>query len=159
MTTLLLTERGNRSYVTPRRIRTRERLGARLRARTLDTLLASGACPDSNAALSLRARHLISHATRRRLARAIHSTLWDAMRPAHPLNSRVPICRHTVIGARPTLEQLADHLLSGGPVDARGVAQVQILLSDASSLLYPGPQTDGLEQALQTAINALEPRL
>jgi hypothetical protein len=95
---------------------------------------------------------------RRRLARAIHSVLGEAVCPRHPLNSGVPICRYKVIDAQPTLEQLADHLLSPRPVDARGVAQLQLLLGDGSSPLYPGPHADHLEQALQAAIHALEPR-
>jgi hypothetical protein len=153
MTALLLTECGDRSYVTSRRIRPHERLAARLRARTLDTLLASGASPDSSTALSLRARKLISQATRRQLARALHTTVREAARPA------LPICRCRVIDAQPVLEELADHLMTPGPVDSRGVAQVQLLLSDGSSPLYPGAQTDDLEQALQAAINALTPRV
>jgi hypothetical protein len=64
-----------------------------------------------------------------------------------------------VIDARTTLEELADHLLSPGPVDARRVAQAWLLLSDDSRPLYPGPQTDDLEQALRAAINAFMPRL
>lgn len=159
MTALLLTECGDRSYVTSRRIRPHERLAARLRARTLDTLLASGASPDSSTALSLRARKLISQATRRQLARALHTTVREAARPARPLDPAVPICRCRVIDAQPVLEELADHLMTPGPVDSRGVAQVQLLLSDGSSPLYPGAQTDDLEQALQAAINALTPRV
>jgi hypothetical protein len=159
MTALLLTECGGRSYVTAQRIRPHERLAARLRAWTLDTLLASGASPDANAALSLRARRLTSQPTRRQLARALHTTAREAARPAYRLGARIPICRRKVIDAQATLEELADHLLRPGPVDARGVAQVQLLLSDGSSPLYTGPQTDDLEQALQAAINALLPCL
>jgi hypothetical protein len=124
----------------------------------LDSLLARGACPDSSAALSLRARTLISQPTRRRLARAIHNVLGDAICPRHPLTSGIPISRYEVIDAQPALEQLADHLLSPRPVDARGVAQVQLLLGDGASPLYPGPPADHLEHALQAAIHALEPR-
>jgi hypothetical protein len=159
MTALLLTECGDRSYFTSRRIRPHDRLAARLRARTLDTLLAQGVSPDSSTALSLRARKLISQATRRQLARALHTTVREAARPARPLCSAVPISRCRVIDAHPILEELAGHLMNPGPVDARGVAQVQLLLSDGSSPLYPGPGAYDLEHALQAAIDALMPRL
>lgn len=75
MTTLLLSERRDASYLTCQRSRELERLLARLRAWTLDTALATGASPDSCAPLSLRAHKLVGQATRRQLAREIHRIL------------------------------------------------------------------------------------
>jgi hypothetical protein len=53
---LLVRDRGGASYVTPQRIRVRDRVAARLRAARLDAELAQGVAPQSSAALELRAQ-------------------------------------------------------------------------------------------------------
>ena len=103
MATLLLTEQPGGSYVTSHERVTRLGVRVRLRARELDEALARGACPDSSAALSLRAHELIGWTARRRLAREIRSLLARAERPIHPMHSSVPICRHrSSMPARPS---------------------------------------------------------
>ena len=106
MTTLLLSERRDASYLTCQRSRELERLLARLRAWTLDTALATGACPDSCAPLSLRAHKLVGQATRRQLAREIHRILREAERPVRPLDARIPICRRKILCAGPISRSL-----------------------------------------------------
>jgi hypothetical protein len=156
MTTLILTPQRDGGYVTPRHSRAHEHLVARLRAWALDKALAHGACPDSTPALSLRAHRLIGQATRRELSQAIHRVLREARSPGHPGNPGIPICRRKVMQAKPALEELAERLVNSGPVDARGVARVQLLLKDGSSPLYDRPHADDLEPALSVAIDALE---
>ncbi len=158
MRTLLITQRPDGTYVVCRQSRTAERLRARIHRWRLDTAIAGGACPDSAPALSLRANELIGRRSRGRLSRAIQRLLRRSNRSLHPIHDPVPICWQKVRSARPALEQLAAHLSGPDPVDARGVAMVQIILSDGSGPLFSRPCADDLEPALEAAIEALEPR-
>jgi hypothetical protein len=156
MTTLLLIDRRNPRCVLFERGRARTRLATHLRSRQLDRALASGSSPDSSSALSLHARALIGMSARSVLARLIRRLLEDAQRPLNPLSPGVPICRRKMLRSTPSLEELADRLTSGGPVDARGVAQLRLLLSDGHGPVYDRPAIDDLEPALRKAMNALE---
>jgi hypothetical protein len=49
-------------------------------------------------------------------------------------------------------------LAGPGALDARGVAQLHLLLTDGSSPLLRHPHVDDLEAALGAARDALEPR-
>jgi hypothetical protein len=158
MTVLLLTEQPHSSYVIPRRTGARERISTRLHAWRLDRALAEGASPDSTASLSLRAHSLISAATRRQLSRGIRRLLRDAERPAHASPGSVPVCRREIMNAEPVLQELAERLIRPGPVDAMGVAQIQLLLRDGSSPVYSSSQAHALEQVVRAAIDALEAR-
>lgn len=155
MPTLLLTEQPDSGYVISRQSRVRERLVARMRSFELDAALARGASPDSSAALSLRAHELISRRTRRRLSKRIHCLLREARRPPSPLSPGVPICRRKVLTASVELENLAERLTAPGPVDVRGVAQVELLLRDGSSALYGGPHRSDLHRAVRAAMSLL----
>jgi hypothetical protein len=154
MSTLLLTARGDPSCVTPHRSRAHHRLLAHVRAWGLDRALAAGICPDSSATLSLRAQMLISSATRRELSREIRRLL-DGSADA-PQCASVAVCRRKIQKATGTFEELAERLAAERLVDARGVAQVRLLLRDGFGPLYSHPRADDLEPALQSAIEALE---
>lgn len=138
------------------RSRTRTRLSAQLRSRELDRTLASGVSPDSSAVLSLRAHRLISARTRDALARSIRTLIADAERPLGPLAPSLPICRRKVLRSRESLKQLADRLMRHEPVDARGVAKVNLLLGHGRGPVYDGPAADDLTAAVQEALQALE---
>jgi len=155
MTTVLLTDSDNPRCVTPERGDVRARLLTRLRSRQLDRALAAGTPPDSSAALSLRAYTLIGPGFRGRLARSVHTLIEDAQR-RRPLDPGVPICRRKVLRSVRTLEQLADRLAAGGPVDVRGIARLELLLNDADGPVYERPAADDLEPALREALRALE---
>ena len=127
----------------------------RLDRHSLDEQLAGGACPDASAALSMRARSLIGIRTRRTLAHSLRRVLRDAACPEQPFRSVVPVCRAGVLRCRVLFEELGERLSSRGPVDARGVAQVLVLLTNGTSPLY-SPFDDGaLDRALQAALDAL----
>jgi hypothetical protein len=49
--------------------------------------------------------------------------------------------------------------MSSDPVDARGVAQVRLLMHDAAGPVYDRPARNDLEPALQQALQAIEPSL
>lgn len=155
MTTVLITDREDSSYVSCEHGGVRGRLVARLRAWTLDSRLADGACPDSSAGLSLRAEKLIDQRTRRQVASELQHLVRTAQRSRDPLDRGLQICRTEVLHAREELEEIAYHLLSSEPVDARGVARVRLLLRDGSSPVYRFRRRGELEQALQEALEAL----
>jgi len=136
--------------------RAHERVLVRLRAWRLDTALASGVSADSSAALSLRARMLIGARTRRKQSAHIRRVLQAAVRSPDLRGPAVPVCRQKVLTARPALEALAERLERPGPVDARGVAHVRLLLRDGGGPLYSRPDADDLEHPLHVALDALE---
>ncbi len=158
MTTLILTEHPDGGCVISRRSRTRERLAMRMRAWELDTAIANGANPDSTAALSLRANRLIGRPARRRLSRSIRRLAQQSRLPPRPIHESAPICWRQVVRLRPLLEELAVRLAGPGPVDARGVAQLRLLLIDGSSPLFSHSRAEELEAVLEAALDALEPR-
>ena len=104
----------------------------------------------------MRAHNCIGGPTRLALARAIRRLVQHAGHPVTPMSFHVPICRSKVWRSRKTLEDLADRLLTDGPLDARGLAQIRLLLSDGAGPLYDRPNADDLEPALECAIAALD---
>ena len=159
MTTLLLTDRRNPGCVISERIRPHTRLLTPLRAWRLDRALAAGTSPDSSAPLSLRAQNLIGQTSCAELSLCIRRTIDQAKRPVTPSSFKARICRRKVLDAEAMLGEVADRLASGQPVDARGVAQIRLLLRDGCGPLYTRPQADDLQSALDAAIEALELRI
>jgi hypothetical protein len=92
------------------------------------------------------------------LAQSIRRLVQDTTHPLRPLHFSVPICRSKIWRCRHTLEELADRLLSAEPLDARGLAQLRLLLSDGGGPLYGRPGEDDLAPALERVIAALEVR-
>ncbi len=156
MTTLVLADKRNPGCVVVERCRTAVRVRVRVHARQLDRALARGVSPDSSAGLSVRAHDLIGSRARGMLAKAIRRLVDDVSHPLQPLHFTVPICRSKVWRSRHTLEELADRLLGDEPLDARGLAQLRLLLSDGAGPLYDHPSANDLEPALERAIAALE---
>jgi hypothetical protein len=152
MTTLLLSDAGR---VTWRRARSRDRLLCRLDRHRLDERLAGGASPDASVALSLRARSLIGMRLRRDLARTLQRVLCDAQCADHRYHSVVPVCRAGVVRCRIMIEELAAQLTQPGPVDARGVAMLRLLLTNGASPLYSRFDDGGLDRSLRAALGAL----
>lgn len=159
MTTLLLSDRRDADCVRCCQSTARVRLVVRFRAWGLDAALAEGVSPDSSAPLSLRAHALISARTRNALSREIRQILGKANQPRSPFDPTVPICRRKVRNARAALDELAARLQGPGPVEARGIAQVRLLLTHSSSPLYSHPLADDLRDSIQAAIDGLQPRL
>jgi hypothetical protein len=154
MATVVLTMRGG--AIAPARVRLRDRLAARWRARRLDRELAAGAAPDADVSRALRAATLIAPAERSMLARSLQRIVRDAHDRRAAISLRAPVMRRAALEAADDLNALASRLLSHRPVDVRGVAQVGRLLSDAGSPLYGGP-ADDLRVAVRRALAQLEP--
>jgi len=139
------------------RARVWDRLGARLAARSLDADLAAGASPESSVRLALRARMLVRTSVRRDLARSTQRVLAAAARPSAGPRLPVPVCRDRVRDASGELAELIACLLTPGPVPARGVAKVSILLGDASGPLYHRSSTQDLRATVRETTEALSP--
>lgn len=101
-----------------------DRLAVWLHGRRLDTELSAGFCPDDDVRHALRARTLISERTRDELAAALQR-LAASGRLVGPR------------AAASQLETLRSVIAGPGPVAVRGMAMVQLLVTDASSALYP----------------------
>ncbi len=145
--------------VTTRAATPLERLVCHVRAAKLDRDLAGGVSPDASATLALRAQILVRPSMRRALARRVEQLVVEATlgRTPCPTEARVPIRRDRILDAADALQVLIDHLLTRGPVPARGVAQVRVLLTDgAGPIYYPG-DTDDLRACVLGAVEQLEP--
>jgi hypothetical protein len=152
MIVLLEEDRG----LTLRRVGLRERVKARLRSGSLDEALVRGASPESSAELALHARQVASPAGRQLLAQGLRRVVALADAPDTGRRA-VPIASSAVRRARNQLEALAARLASEGPVDARGVARIRVLLSDGSGPLYRPSAPGRLRGELVAARSALDP--
>jgi hypothetical protein len=130
------------------------RVSARLRVAALDRALAGGAVPESDVALTLHARRLISPTTRRQLAHALRGIVDSSRRAARP-PARWPGAHVAQAGS--DLLALAERLERPEAVDACGVARVRLLLSDGGGPLHRNRDAHGLVQATREAVAALEP--
>jgi hypothetical protein len=156
MALLVLADKRNPGCVLVERSRAATRVRARVRAHALDRELAEGAPPDSSAGLELRAHDLIGSRARLDLALGIRRLLDEAGHPLRPLSFSVPICRRKVRRSSSTLEALADRLVADEPLDARGLAQLRLLLRDGGGPVYLMPAADDLEPALERVMAALK---
>jgi len=132
-----------------------DRLLARLRAFRLDSDLAAGASPEANLALALRAQMLVRTRHRRDLARSARRVLATATQPAFSGRPPVPVCRDRVRDCSEEFGELIRRLLAAGPVPARGVAKVGVLLADAGGPLYHRASADDLRARVREAADAL----
>jgi hypothetical protein len=121
-------------------------LGLRLRVRfrrwRLDRELADGCPRDASADRALRARQLADPVTCHKLARSLRQVVANAENPrAALLGSAVPVVHEVVMTWREALLGLAEHLVQSVPVNACGVARVQVLVTDGTGPLYnPAPE-------------------
>jgi hypothetical protein len=129
------------------------RLRVRVRRFSLDQQVARGADPRSNAALAERARELCRPELRRALAGELERVLEAAKLPGYWLVA--PLNRSAIAECRPLLLDLVQDLGSTGPVHARGVALVRLLLRDGRSPIYAPSPSPNLEEELRRARAAL----
>jgi hypothetical protein len=109
--------------------RRRETWLVRLRHRSLDARLAAGEPAESTRLLAVRTRHLVSRASRRRIARR-----WDAV--AATARARLP---RSHLDVAEELQKVADLLRADQPVCVRGVALAATAVGVAAHALQrPG---------------------
>ena len=126
------------------------RLNARLHAPSLDRELASGIAPWRSPLHAVRALQLTRERNRRGLARSLERLVENAQQPrSHHRGAAVYPCREQVIEAMPALLTIAGRLRSSDPIDARGIARLNILLSDSSGPCYVRIQRNALTNALR----------
>lgn len=135
-----------------------ERLLARMHHSRLDCDLAAGTSPDANTLLALRAQILVCPggappATQHH--RGDHRGSYRSLCAARPdAGAGTSGWR---CDAADLLQALVDRIRTPDPLPARGVAQVQRLLTDGSGpLYYPGTE-ERLRSNVQDALEALEP--
>lgn len=155
MSTVLLANSTDPYTLVIRRTTLRERLFARLHSFTLDLSLARGSNPDSTVALSLRAQKLHSAARRRQLARGFRRVLAASNTSAHPLDPSAPLARNEIEDCRELITEIIDLLESDGPVEASGVAQARLLITEGGSPLFRSSLTGALEPSLRLVIDSL----
>ena len=154
---VLLHDSYDHLVVIPRRVRLFDRLLARLHAHKIDEEIAEGAAPETSVAHGIRAATLICEDTRDELAASLRRIA--CLEDHRPSISQIPLARGAVGEAKGSIEALSRRLRSPEPVDARGVAQVRLLLSDGRGPLFDSDRGDELQAALGDAIEALEPRV
>ncbi len=130
----------------------RHSLTRRLRARAfttgLDLALAGGADPQSDPTLTLRAEHLASPHVRRQLAAGLRDAVARAEHPPR-LSAAAPVARIGVLHSRDLLAEVADRLDSQAPAGIRGIAAVNLLLTDGTSPLWVRSEGDELGHYLE----------
>jgi hypothetical protein len=130
------------------------RLRARLAGPRLDARLAAGESPAADAVLERRSLQLLSRRRRRQAAQGL-ARAWSERSRRAGFSAAIPVDTAAVTVARPALEQLAAALRSRRPVQPRGVALAQALLSDPESALYRPTHLEELYEAAREALLAL----
>ena len=124
---------------------------------SVQALLAHGADPASDRALELRADRTCSVTNRQRLARALERVVRDARQPAPLIRPQVPVRRAAIRDCAQDLEALIRRLRDGEPVDPRGIALTDRLLTDGASPLYYDAGGPSLSYTIRSARLALDP--
>src|SRR5579862_528300 len=100
-------------------------------AAKLDRELAQGVAEDASPALARRARMLIAPCLREQLGQQLRRVVREAHERPAP-RARVEFNQRAVLSAEEDLRRLASTLQSPVRVSARGVAKVQVLLTDGA---------------------------
>lgn len=136
-----------------KRVHRLDRLRARVWASRLDRQLASGVSPESSVVMALHAARLYGSAQRRGLAVGLRNVVVAAR---NPMPMRTPISREAVRQSEPELQEIAERLESGDPIDVCGVARVRWLLTDGASPFYGHTRPEQLKRELHTTLWALD---
>jgi hypothetical protein len=127
------------------------RLRSFVRGDVLDHALAAGVTPESSVLLAVHAQRIV----RPRACRALAATLRRLVNGRIP-GSSAPVSRARVQREAARLEAVAARLEVNGPIGARGVADLRVLLSEASGPLYDTGGKD-LDRQLARILAELEP--
>jgi hypothetical protein len=129
---------------------------SRLPAGELDRQIAAGVDLSSSPLLATRARSLVGGRSRNDVAAGLTRGLKIAERGGQRLSAAVAPDRCEVLAARVVIGALEQRLRSSEPVDPRGVAILQTLLTDGESALYRPGEAGELGSRLRAAAAALE---
>jgi len=123
---------------------------ARFRARELDCQLAAGLSPESSDVLFTHAARIARPRSCAVLASSLRKVATAAQKPVG-LSNRAPMRRDDIRCSRDELVALAERLERTGPIHARGIAQIRLLLSDGSGPLYRSDSGTRLPPLLRAA--------
>ena len=125
------------------------RLRARLRRLSLDRALAAGADQSDSPVLAARACQLVQRGTRHRLAKGLERLALATNRP--PSRFGVLPRRQALEANHVLMLDLADRLRKGGPLYARGIAMLELVLIDGTGPAYTDAYGEGLTRQLELA--------
>ena len=131
------------------------RIAARLRRDRLDRALADGADPSASPLIAARAAQLGARSMRSWLADGLDRLALAAERPRS--RARILPSRTAIVGNRPDLLDLASILRGDGPLYARGIAMLMVILTDGASPAYTDRSGEALARQLQIARCKLNP--
>lgn len=129
------------------------RVAARVRRLELDRALADGADPTASPLLAARAGQLVTAASRYRVAGGLERVALTV--DADPGRFRTPPHRDAVRANRAEMLRLAATLRHDGPLYARAIACLELILIDGTGPAYTDPRGEGLARQLQLAADSL----
>src|ERR1700760_2890915 len=112
------------------------RVRARLFASRYDHEIEAGVIPIDGSALAVHWISLTSVREREGLASALRTIVADAESDRQGIGSRVPVRRAAVGQAADVIDEVRTKLTEPGPVRARGMARLRILLADGRGPVY-----------------------
>jgi hypothetical protein len=121
----------------------------------VDRRLAEGAHPDTDPLLHTRAERLVTPASRAALAAGLERAVAAAHDPGAALSSAAPVRPGPVGGARHELMGLAGELRHMPDPRPRGVAVAELLLTEASSVLFTAASSAEVSRAAREAVDNL----
>jgi len=127
---------------------------ARLGAQWLDSRLAAGLSPESSDVLFAHAVRIARPRSCAALASSLRKVETAAQKPVG-LSNAAPLRRDDILCARDELLALAERLERTGPIQARGIAEIRLLLNDGSGPLYGGDNGTRLLPLLRAAYTHL----
>ena len=125
------------------------RVAARLGRRMLDRALTDGADPAASPLIAARTAQLGRGSTRAQIADGLERLALSADNPRGRV--RILPSRAAILGNRSELLELAAMLRRDRPLYARGVAMLNVILTDGTGPAYTDPSGDALTHQLQTA--------
>jgi hypothetical protein len=140
----------------PRRWGVLTRLKAMAGRHTLDRRLARGVDPETSRELACRAHVLRGWRVRHAFADGVERTVHEAEHPDLRYSARIPVAREEVLAARGDLLRIAEALRAEPAGDARGIAEVALLLTDGSGPLFTRHPAGTLREAAFRAAFHLE---
>ena len=125
------------------------RIAARLRRSALDRALTDGADPAASRLIAARAAQLASASIRARIADGLERLAPSANRPRS--RARILPSGAATLGNRSELLELAGLLRGDRPLYARGVAMLEVILTDGAGPAYTDLRGEALARQLQIA--------
>lgn len=131
------------------------RVEARLMSYRLDVRLAKGEAPEDGVLLAVHAERIVQPAACLKLAEAIRRVLDAADGSRVPSRHEAPVRVASVPAAADGLRRVMARVAGRGPVRARGVALLRLLLSDGTGPLFQSHSAEQLPVLLRNVSQTL----